>query len=419
VNEASFSPDTRKATLVAHFVKTQSRTSKNQPGVCTTVAETSASIRLRLKQRKTNMKKYRVIQWGAGYIGYYALKYILNNPKLELVGLKCHTEEKEGKTAGELCGMGKIGVKATRDAKALIAMEADCVIYMPRDTFTDPSIEGSSAAVWFDEMLAILESGKNVVTSLTAGTHHRHLANGEAFRAKLNAACKKGNSTVFFSGFDPGFSDILAITMAGAVGGIKRIDTWEMVDYGDYPIVETLQNMGYGSRPEDLPAGAMNVVRITWGGVPYLMAQSLGVEVEEIKLDADLYLAPETFTSVGGLVIEKGTVAALRFSVTGIVGGKPMFVVNHVTRIGQNMAPDWPRIGRDGGYVVEIDAYPPFRGEYPMGLPGGTGTSLSDAMCMTSARCVNAVESVVLAKTGYVTFLDLMPVTGRYAVAAG
>ena len=362
-------------------------------------------------------KKYRIIQWGAGYIGYYSLRYILTNPKLELVGLKCHTEEKEGKTAGELCGLGKTGAKATRDARSLIDMEADCVIYMPRDTFDDPSEPGSAAGVWFEELQAILASGKNVVTSLTAGTHHRQLHDGKGFCDKLNAACKKGDSTVFFTGFDPGFSDILAITMSGAVGGIKQINTWEIVDYGDYTVIDTLKNMGYGTRPEDLPAGAMKVVQITWGGVPYLMGDALGVEVEEIKLDADLYLAPQSFTAVGGLVVEEGTVGGLRFSVSGMVAGKPMFVVNHVTRIGQDMAPDWPQIGRDGGYRVEIDSFPPFRGEYPMGLPGGTGTTLADAMCMTSARCVNAIESVVQARPGYVTFLDLAPVSGRYAAS--
>ena len=361
--------------------------------------------------------KYRVVQWGAGYLGYYALRYILTNPKLELVGLKCYTMEKEGKTAGELCGMGPVGVKATRDTKALLATEADCLIYMPRDYFEDPSVPGNSSSVWFEELLTILASGKNVVTSICAGTHYRHLKDGEGFRAKLDAACRKGNSTVLFTGFDPGFSDILAITMSGAVGAIKKIDTWEMVDYGDYPIVDTLKAMGFGSRPENLPAGG-DFVKVNWGGVPHLMADALGVLIEDLTIDAGFYLAPRTFTAAGGLLIEQGTVGALRFSVSGFVGGKPMFVVNHITRIGQDMAPEWPKIGRDGGYRVEIDAFPPFRGDYPMGLPGGTGTTLSDAMCMTSARCVNAVEPVVQAPPGYISFLDLGPVCGRYAVAS-
>lgn len=361
-------------------------------------------------------RKYRVIQWGAGYTGYYSIKYVLMNPKLELVAIKCHTEEKEGKTAGELSGGQPAGVRATRNARELLDVEADCIIYMPRDPFVDPSVPGNAAAVWFEEMLAILASGKNVVTSLTAGTHHRHLQNGQRFVDQLNAACAKGKSSVLFTGFDPGFSDVLAYTMSGAVGGVTQIRTWEIVDYGDYTVPETLHAMGYGKRPQELSADGVNVVRLTWGGVPYLLAEALGVVVEELKVETDFYLSPRTFTAPGGLVVKEGTIGALKFAVIGVVNGKPMLIVNHVTRIGPAMAPEWPTIGRDGGYRVEIDSFPPFRGDFPMGFPGGTGTTLADAMAMTAGRCVNAVEAVVNAKPGYRTFLDLPPLGGRYTL---
>ncbi|MEJ2409426.1 MAG: hypothetical protein P8Y48_08805 [Novosphingobium sp.] len=355
-------------------------------------------------------RPYRVIQWGVGYIGCYALKYILDNPDLELVGIKCHTQEKVGKTASELCGIGDCSVKATNDADALLALEADCVIYMPRDTFVDPSLTLSEP--WFLDLVQLLRSGKNVVTSLTAGTHYRQMKHGERFRQALEDACREGNSTVFFSGFDPGFSDLLAVTMSGAVGGVSKIETWEMVDYGDYPILDTLRAMGFGQRPEAVQGNPLEFVGVTWGGVPYLMAESLGVELDGIAVEGDVYLAPESFVAKGGLEIEKGTVGALRFSVSGLVDGKPRFVVQHVTRIGQDMAPDWPSIGRDGGYRVIIDSYPSFQGDFPMGLPGGTGTTLSDAMCMTSGRCVAVVPDIVRASVGYVTFLQLPPIRG-------
>jgi len=363
-----------------------------------------------------NRKKYRVIQWGAGYTGFYSLKFILMNPQLELVGIKCHTAAKEGRTAGELIGSEPAGVKATTDAGALMAVEADCVVYMPRDPFVDPSVPGNAAEHWFNEMLALLRSGKNVVTSLTAGTHHRHLHDGRSFLEKLNAACKAGNASVFFTGFDPGFSDVLAYTMSSPVGRITQIRTWEIVDYGAYTVPETLTAMGYGKRPEELSAEGAKVVRLTWGGVPYLLGDALGVEVEDLRVDADVYVSPETFRASGGLLVEKGRVGALKFTVNGLVSGRPMFLVNHVTRIGPDMGPDWPTLGRDGGYRVEIDSFPPFRGEFPMGLPGGTGTTLADAMAMTAGRCVNAIEPVVRAEAGYRTFLDLPPLGGRYAL---
>ena len=368
---------------------------------------------------KNDDGKYRVIQWGAGYTGSYSLKFILMNPRLELVGIKCHTSAKEGKTAGELAGGAPAGVKATRDAEQLLQLDADCVIYMPRDPFVDPSIPGSVAEVWLKELCALLASGKNVVTSLTAGTHYKHLHDGTGFLEKLNAAGAAGNSSVFFTGFDPGFSDILAYTMSGAVGRITQIRTWEIVDYAAYTVPETLATMGYGKRPEELSEDGINVVRLTWGGVPYLLADALGVTVEELKVDADIFISPKTFTAPGGLLVKKGTVGALKFSVSGMIKGRPMLVVNHVTRIGSEMGPEWPTLGWDGGYRVEIDSFPPFKGEFPMGLPGGTGSTLADAMAMTAGRCVNTVEAVVKAKAGYRTFLDLPPLGGRYTLYAG
>jgi hypothetical protein len=75
-------------------------------------------------------------------------------------------------------------------------------------------------------------------------------------------------------------------------------------------------------------------------------------------------------------------------------------------------------VGAKGGYRIEIDAFPPFVGEFPMALPGGTGDSFDDALVMTAARTVNAIQTVVQAGPGYKTFLDLPPLTGRNALAA-
>ena len=364
------------------------------------------------------MKKYRVIQWGVGYTGSYSLRYILSNPQIELVGVKCFSADKQDKHAGEFCNRGREGVKATCDKSRLLALEADCVIFMPRDYLTDPSVPGGPAEEWLQDMVAILESGKNLVTSICTGTHWRQLANGEAFRDRLNAACKKGNSTVHFTGFDPGFAtDLLPFTLAGVVGEIEQIRTWEILDYSDYPVLEPLKQLGFGVRPEDVPAGGMAAIPTGWGGGLYLLAEAMGVVIDEMKVAGDIFLAPKTFTASGGLLVEKGTIAASRWSLSAIVGGKPRVVINHVNRIGWDMAPDWPTLGSDGGYRVEIDSFPPFKGDFPMGLPGGTGTAFADVMAMTAARCVNSVEAVVQAQSGYRTLLDFPPIGGKYALA--
>ena len=100
---------------------------------------------------------YKVIQWATGHVGIHALRGIAQHPDLELVGLWVSSEAKAGKDAGELCGIGKTGVVATRDAEALLAMPADCVSYMGATDYRP--------AEAIDDMCRILASGKNLVTT--------------------------------------------------------------------------------------------------------------------------------------------------------------------------------------------------------------------------------------------------------------
>jgi 4-hydroxy-tetrahydrodipicolinate reductase len=364
------------------------------------------------------MGKYRVIQWGVGYTGESSLRYVVGNHKLELVGIKCFTEAKEGRTAFELCGHGPTdGVRATRNVDQLLALDADCVLFMPRDLLMDPSVPDSLAETWMVDLIAILESGANVVTPICTGTHWRQLANPQAFLDRINVACGKGNSTVTFTGFDPGFStDYLPYTLAGVVGEVAKIRTWEVLDYSDYPALETLTQLGFGVDPSTTPPGATDIIRNTWGGAMYLLGDSMGVHLDRIEVDAEIFIATEPYTSPKGFFVDTGTVGGYWFKLSGHVGDKELFVINHVTRMGAQMAPEWPTMGTDGGYRIEIDSYPPLTAELPMALPGGTGSAFADVMVMTAGRCVNTVEAVVRADQGYKTYLELPPVGGRYTM---
>ena len=359
----------------------------------------------------------KVIQWGTGYTGAFALRYLINNPAYELVGVKCVTAAKDGVDAGQIAGLAPVGVKATREADALLTSDAEVVIYMPRDPLADPSVAGSPSRGWYDELLPILESGKNVITPLCSGTHYRHLADPDGFLAGLNQACRKGNSSVVFFGFDPGFlTDVLPLTMASAVGEITQIRTYEVLLYAEYTEADTLTQLGFGVDPQSLGPEGIQALRNTWGGVPYLVGEATGIDIDDIGVDIDVALAPETFTTPGGMTIQDGTIAGIRFSISGIVGGQPVFVINHVTRMRADIGQDWPTVGELGGYRVEIDSYPPFVGDFPMALPGGTGSSFADAMAMTAARCVNAIDAIVAATPGYKTFLDLKPLVGQHTI---
>src|SRR3954452_10567516 len=96
---------------------------------------------------------YRVIQWATGGVGRAAIEGVLAHPDLELAGCWVHSDAKDGQDVGSLIGGEAIGVAATRDIDALLALDADAVVYSP--FMADPAV-----------VVRILESGKNVVTPL-------------------------------------------------------------------------------------------------------------------------------------------------------------------------------------------------------------------------------------------------------------
>ena len=65
---------------------------------------------------------YKVIQWTTGFVGREAVKGILAHPELELVGAYAWSPEKDGQDVGELCGIGRLGIQASNDIDALLAL---------------------------------------------------------------------------------------------------------------------------------------------------------------------------------------------------------------------------------------------------------------------------------------------------------
>lgn len=106
-------------------------------------------------------KTYKVILWATGTIGRFAIRTILNRPNLELAGVWVHSESKDGKDAGTLASLDPIGIAATRDADALLASDADCVMYVGPGTSRPKEAR--------DDFCRILRAGKNLVTTSIPG----------------------------------------------------------------------------------------------------------------------------------------------------------------------------------------------------------------------------------------------------------
>lgn len=291
---------------------------------------------------------YRVIQWSTGNVGHFALRCIIGHPELELAGVWVSSAAKAGKDAGELCGIAPVGVRASNDTDALLALPADCVCYTATaDLRPFEAVE---------DVCRILAAGKNVVSSSIVPLVHPRSFFPEV-RDKLEDACRRGHTSFLTSGIDPGFAnDLLPLVLSGLCERWEEIRILEIINYCNYDQPQVLfETMGFG-KPLDhtsllLAPGSLT---FAWGGTVRLLAEGLGVELEDVRSDFERRPAVKPIR-IGAHTVEPGTMAALRFEVQGIVDGRPAIVVEHVTRLDDALAPEWPQ-GR--GYRVEIRAPP-------------------------------------------------------------
>jgi 4-hydroxy-tetrahydrodipicolinate reductase len=345
---------------------------------------------------------YRVIQWSTGNVGVFALRAILQHPELELVGVWAHSEDKVGVDAGELCGLDPVGITATRDAEALLALGADCICYTA--TGDRRTIEAMK------DLARILASGANLVScSVSALVHPKSVP--QRMVEPLAEACRKGDSSFFASGIEPGFaSDILPLVLSGLCERWESIRIQEIINYATYDQPELLfEAFGFGKPLDHTPPLLQpGVLSFAWGGSLHLMAEALGLELEEIREVHDR-MPVEKAIVIGGHTLEPGTCGALRFEVQGIIGGKVALVVEHVTRMDDALAPEWPSGAR--GYRVSIEGTPRMQVEWEFEDEQGDHTV--GGLLITATRLVNAIPAVCQAETGLLSVLDLPLITGR------
>jgi 4-hydroxy-tetrahydrodipicolinate reductase len=350
---------------------------------------------------------YRVIQWATGHVGIHALRAIVNHPELELVGVCTSSAAKRGRDAGTLVGLPPTGVVGRDDATATLALEADCVSYMGATDFRlNDAIE---------DMCRILASGKDLVTTSFVPLVFPPGAPDPIVR-RLEEACRAGGTTLYCSGIDPGFSpDALPIVLSSLSERIDSIRAQEIFNYATYDQAETLfQVMGFGKPPgTPVPLLIPGALALAWGPSVRMIARALRVELDEVRQRHEIAVAEEPIELPYG-TIAPGTQAGLRFEVMGMVRGEPRIVVEHVTRLRDDVAPDWPVGNGPGTYRILIEGLPSMKCDLDIGF-----RSLDHNVdgCVASAmRAVNAIPHVCRAAPGLASWLDLPLVAGAHAL---
>lgn len=347
----------------------------------------------------------RVIQWATGNVGRAAVKGILAHPELELAGCWVHDPAKAGRDVGTLCGLEPLGVRATGDADALLATEADCVLYSP--------VMGRR-----EDVARMLRAGKNVVTPLD--WFHPF---GSAGVAELEAACRAGGASLHGTGIHPGgVTERFPLMVSALCREVRHVRAEEFSDIRTYGAPAVIGDiMLFGKSPEEAARSPMlHILGHGFGQSIDMLGAGLGFALDPAKRTRhEMAVATAPIPSPIG-ALAPGTVAAQRFTWEGTVGGEPVVTVRTNWLMGEaHLDPPW-RFGPEGErFEVEIAGEPParvtFHGLHPPDVESGLAEN--PGIVATAMHCVNAIPAVCAAAPGIRTYLDLPLVHGRAAAS--
>lgn len=345
-------------------------------------------------------KKYRVAQWATGNVGSRALRQTIRHPDLELVGVYVHSANKVGLDAGELCGIEATGVKATNSIEDIVALRPDCVLYMPH-------------VLNFDEICRLLESGANVVT--TRMELHNPATLEPNVRARIEAACERGNTSIHATGASPGFiTEAMPVVLASIQRRLDCLSVFEYADCSSRNSPEMIfQMMGFGAKPEAGPNEHMlRHMEMSFKGSISLMCAAFGLPVDEVKTTGALGIARKD-THIAAGIVPAGTVAATRATVAGMRNGKPIFqfIANWYVSSDVDTSDGQIWDFRESGWRILVEGDCPL--DISITFPVAPENYADMTPGLTAHRPVNAIPYVCEAPAGFQTTVDLPQIIAR------
>ena len=332
---------------------------------------------------------HRVVQWATGNIGRKALRGIIEHPALTLAGLHVYDPNKIGRDAGELCGVDAVGVPATGRIEDVLAVNADCVIYMPR-------------MFDIDDVCRLLESGANVVT--TCGQFHHPPSIDPAMRARVEDACKAGGTSIHSTGSSPGFiSEAVPLVMTSIQRRLDKLTIDEYADLSKRDSPELLFGlMGFGRDLAPFQDFRADHLRSSFGPSLRLVADAVGLPLDDVTARGELATTPRE-TDIAAGTLKVGSVAAQRVTVSGIREGHELITFRATWYCTTDLQPAWDL--RDTGWHIAVHGDAPLDVEMRMPVPLEQMAETSPGY--TANRAVNLVAAVCAAPPGIRSTLDL------------
>lgn len=346
----------------------------------------------------------RVVHCGTGITGREALRAIINDPELELVGQYVSSPDKVGKDAGELCGLAAIGVHATGNLDDLVALKADCLCYAGN------AVGRELEAV--EEMARFLRAGTNVVTFVAVEISYPG-ATPQEFRHVIDSACSEGGSSLYATGSEPGAMSMnipaALLSMSGELTGYKEQQfTPDLAN--DYPLEAVLRDsMGFGMPDGTVPPRvADGTVEFRWSPEIHFIADFLGIELDGIRLHWETATTPVDIVTEHVGTYEAGTICGYYWSLSGVVADKPVVSIEYIAQITRDSAvPDhWPKLpaGIDGAIAYTVEGRPRYRA---LLMPDPMDDGITSGLPMTALAATNAIPAVVAARPGHLSPIDL------------
>jgi hypothetical protein len=177
---------------------------------------------------------------------------------------------------------------------------------------------------------------------------------------------------------------------------------------------------GYPIDQPDLAAITKKGSGIFADGV-LLLADALGVELDEVRCEAEYAETTEDLHLPGDWTIAKGCVAGIHVRWKGILAGREVIEIGGQWRKGQTLDPDWPL---DMGYTIEVQGRPTIKTTLSfLPPPDFAGETLDDyimlGLTITAMPAITAIPAVVAAPPGIVTYTDLCGVLPRGVLSTG
>ena len=345
---------------------------------------------------------FRVMVWGPGRLGAICIRECTLNPALKLVGVRAYSDAKNGRDVGDLLQIPKVGVNAGTNVAELLKIDCDVIIYSALDMGTYHTD---------DEIILLLESGKNVITTLPY--QHLKAVRDQAFIDRLENACQKGKSVFHATGVDPdAVCDRVLPALTTMCTDIRHAQIQENWDVGAFGL-QTLKVIGFGEPKEVVEANANGMAFGDNYGkmVTYAFAEMMGVTYDRREVKRIFPVAPEDIHTPSGLVIPQGRVCCYTTRWSGYVDAinpnHPFFEIEYNWHAGGKAMPSHVKADVTG-WVLSIEGRPNIRAIIDMKADFETGQrylipgnpNFEASYHAIAAPCLQAIPYVMKAEPG-------------------